>query len=158
MKGFSNLKAPVSIVIIVFFSVFVVGTGFARAEGAARAQVEKSSPIGTEWPAGAWILESIGAVIAAAGFTLLGLGYSEIAQRDEYYNNSKSGYKVKATTIREYEERGITFATAGWITAGIGATAMAVGALWFLFHRSTPQPKLHLPPSLERGETLVERK
>ncbi len=137
-KGFFDKKSAISLVSALFFlSAVLVPTG-GYCQTGEKLLIEKrvlKQTTESNWPAGAWILESIGAVIAGAGFVVIGLGYAEIAQRDDFYSRFKRGEEIKARTIKDYEERGIKLSTAGWVAVSVGGLAMLSGALWLLFNR-----------------------
>lgn len=106
------------------------------------------------FPTGAWVVESVGAVLSGVGFVMIGLGYGSITRRDQLYKQSQQGQKIEARDIRSFEDTGIALATAGWISAGIGLAAMVTGVVWLFVHRR-PYSEVSLPNEKKAPVSLV---
>ena len=121
---------------IILVSLSLVFSGaMQQAFAQSEQEVKKKQPLPAT-PTAAWVIEGLGGITVAAGFTFLGLGYGTLNKRDRLYKEN-----ANATEVLEAEDQAIFLSTTGWIVTSIGLAAMIGGAIWILTYDPTPSRK-----------------
>ena len=145
MSKYWNVKFRFVALCLAFVMTFPL-CGTAWSQGAA---VQKSSPPKSAFPAAAWAVESVGAVLGALGFVAVGVGTSFLNERNNLESDAVRSSELKdvpnAKDVKQNQDIGMGMIVGGWVTAGVGVTMMVVGAIWLLTHKpksSQPLPKI----------------
>lgn len=102
-------------------------------------------------PRGALYLGAGGVVVVVAGLTMWGLAASTQGDIDD----APTGSVDELRHLRDLEDRGQAYATAGNVLVAVGATAAVVAGAWIWRRRSEGEPAVHVSPAVTPGGAAV---